>query len=232
MRTWQAALGGITAMTLLSACGGGFADESATTILEETEKDMKALSSVRVAGEMTQDGESVALDMVVSTSGDCEGTLEIQDGTAEIRSVGGESWMKPDDAFWESFAGEQAALIQGVVGDNWVVLPEDEGDFSEFCDLDELLEDTGDDDKAEPEKDGTEEVDGQETVRLTSETDDGDPTKVWVTVDDPHHILKMEVESGDEPGTITFSDFDEELEVQAPAEDEVVDLNELGSQEG
>jgi hypothetical protein len=51
---------------------------------------------------------------------------------------------------------------------------------------------------------------------------------VWVATEDPHHILEMEVDQGDEPGTITFSEFDEELDVQAPAEDEVIDLEQLG----
>jgi hypothetical protein len=50
---------------------------------------------------------------------------------------------------------------------------------------------------------------------------------VWIAVDDPHHILEMEVTQGEEPGTITFSSFDEELDVQAPADDEVIDLDQL-----
>ncbi|WP_148573365.1 hypothetical protein [Nocardioides caldifontis] len=232
MRTWQAALTGVAAAALLSACGGGFAEESPEAIGEAAEKDMKALESVRIAGELTSDGEEISVDMALTTDGDCQGTLGIQGGSTEIRSLGGETWMKPDAAFWEASAGEQAALIQGVVGDKWVVLGDDQ-DFAELCDLDELLDQMGgDDDDSKAETDGTEDVDGTEAVKVVGETDEGDPVTVWVKVDEPHHILKMQVTEGGEPGEITFSDFDEKLEVEAPADDEVVDLEQLGSQAG
>jgi hypothetical protein len=233
MRTWQTALTGAALATMLSACGGGgFAEESPEEIGKAAEKDMKALKSVRMTGELVNDGEPVSVDMALTTDGDCEGTLGIQGGETQIRSLGGETWMKPDAAFWEASAGEQAEMVQGVVGDNWVVLGADQ-DFAELCDLDELLDQLGDDeDEGKAETDGTEDVDGTEAVKVTGETDEGDPVTVWVKVDEPHHILKMEVDQGDEPGTITFSEFDEELEVEAPGDDEVIDLEQLGSQAG
>ena len=232
MRTWQAALAGVALATTLSACGGGFAEESPEAIGEAAEKDMKALKSVRMAGELVNDGEKVSVDMALTTDGDCEGTLGIQGGETQIRSLGGETWMKPDAAFWEASAGDQAEMIQGVVGDKWVVLGDDQG-FSQLCDLDELLAQTSnDEDSDNAETEGTEDVDGTEAVKVTGETDEGDPVTVCLKVDEPHYILRMEVDQGEEPGTIAFSDFDEELEVEAPADDEVVDLEQLGSQDG
>ncbi len=231
MRTWQAALAGVALATTLSACGGGdFAEESPDAIGEAAEKDMKALKSVRIAGELVEEGEKVSVDMALSTKGDCEGTLGIQGGETQIRSLDGETWMKPDAAFWEASAGDDAAMVQGVVGDKWVVLGDEEG-FAELCDLDELLDSMNDDeDDSKAETQGTEDVDGTEAVKVTGETDEGDPVTVWVAVDEPHHILKMEVDQGEEPGQITFSEFDEELSVEAPAEDEVIDLARLGQQ--
>lgn len=229
MRNWQKALGGGTAALLLAGCGGGgFAEESVKTIVDETEKDMKALSSVRMSGELTTDGDQLDLDMTISTSGDCEGSMSVEGGEVQILSLDGASWMKPDAAFWEATAGESAPMVQAMVGDKWVVLPEDDEGFTELCDLDELLAELGADDEEKGEVDGTEEVDGKETVRVLSETDEGDPLTIWVTVDDPHLILKMEVTEGEEPGTITFSEFDEELDIEAPAEDDVVDLEQMG----
>ena len=229
MKGWQAGLAAMATATLLTACGGGsdFAEESATTILDESEKDMKALSSVTVGGELTTDGEKLTLDMAVTTEGSCEGTIGVQGGEAEIRSDGQQSWMKPDAAFWESFAGESAAMVQQVVGDRWVLVPGDASEFTELCDLDELLSEMGGDDEAKGEVGETKEVAGQEAVEVSTETDEGDPLTVWVATEDPHHILEMEVSQGEEPGTITFSKFDEELDVQVPAEDEVIDLDQL-----
>jgi hypothetical protein len=229
MKGWQAGLAAMATAMLLTSCGGGndFAEESAATILEESEKDMKALSSVTVGGELTTDGEQLTLDMTVTTEGACEGTIGIQGGEAEIRSDGETSWMKPDAAFWESFAGESAAMVQQVVGDRWVLVPGDASQFTELCDLDDLLSEMGGDDEASGEVGETREVAGQDAVEVTTETDEGDPLTVWVATEDPHHILEMEVDQGEEPGTITFSKFDEELDVQAPAEDEVIDLDQL-----
>lgn len=228
MRAWQAVIGGVGAAAVLAACGGGFAEESPEAILDATEKDMKALSSLRMEGELTTDGEELSFDMALSTDGDCTGTMGIGGGQAEILSVDGTSYMRPDDAFWESFAGGASEQIKSVVGDKWVLMPGEEGNFTELCDLDELLSDMGGEEDAKAEVEGTEEVDGEETVQVATETDEGDPLTVWVTTDEPHHILKMEVTEGEEPGTITMSDFDEEIDVTAPAKDEVVDLEQLG----
>ena len=229
MRNWQMAMGGGATALLLAGCGGGgYADESAETITGDAEKEMKALSSVSMNGELTNDGQKLSLDMSVTTSGDCEGTIGLDQGTAQLLSVDGQSWMKPDEGFWQSFAGDQAAAVMQAVGDRWVVMPEEEGGFTDLCDLDSLLEEMGEDDGDKMEVGETEDVDGQEAVMIDTESDEGDPLTVWVAVDDPHYVLKMQVTEGDEPGTITFSDFDEELDVEAPSADEAVDLNQLG----
>jgi hypothetical protein len=241
VKGWQTAMAAAMAAAALTACSGGdgggsgsdgdgggdFAEESARTILDESEKDMKALSSVTVGGGLTTDGQQLTLDMAVSTDGSCEGTIGLQGGKAEIRSTGKQSWMKPDAAFWESFAGESAAMVQQVVGDRWVVVPGDASDFTELCDLDELLSEMRGGEDAAGEVGGTREVAGQEAVEVSTESDEGDPLTVWIAVDDPHRILEMEVTQGEEPGTITFSGFDAELDVQAPADDEVIDLDQL-----
>ena len=60
----------------------------------------------------------------------------------------------------------------------------------------------------------------------TYETD-GNPVTAWVRAEGKHYIVKLE-RTGDESGTVEFSDYDEPVETEAPAEDEVVDLSELG----
>lgn len=232
MRSWRTTIGVLGAAALLAACGdddeGGFADQDPEEITAEVEADMKALSSVRMTGELVTDGERMSIDMAVSTAGDCEGTIGQDGAEAEIISVDGSSYMKPDAAFWELFAGEQASMLVEIVGDRWVAVPGEQGDFSEFCNLDQLLDEVGgEDDPRDVEVEGTEQIDGQEAVRLATTTEEGDPVTVWVAAEDPHVILQMEVTQGDEPGTIRFSAFDEPLDVEAPPTAEVVDLSEL-----
>ena len=45
-----------------------------------------------------------------------------------------------------------------------------------------------------------------------------------VAVDGEHYILKLQVLEG-EKGTNTFSEFDEELDLEAPPKDEVIDFS-------
>jgi hypothetical protein len=243
MSTWRttirATIGGGATLLLLAGCGGGegssggggsdFADESGDTITTEAEKDMKALSAVSMKGDLTNAGQKLSIDMSLTTDGDCTGSIGFAEaGTAQIIALDKQSWMKADTQFWTTTAGIPEAQVEQLIGDKWVVLPESAG-FSEVCDLDSLLEDLGQDDDGKKVDVGeTETVDGQEAVVLSSETDEGDPLKAWVATDDPHYILKMEVTQGKEPGTISFSDFDEDLDVQAPAGNEVVDLEKMG----
>jgi hypothetical protein len=106
MRSWQALVAGIGTVSLLAACGGGgFAEESPDAIAEAAGEDMRALSAVRMAGDLRTDEQEMTIDLTLNTDGDCEGTLQVQGGEAQILSVGGESWMKLDDAMWDVFAG-------------------------------------------------------------------------------------------------------------------------------
>ena len=235
MRSSHRIAAGAAALALLTACGGGgdaaeddFADGSAAEILEAAAKDMKAVETLRLAGDITTDGDKVSLDMQVSSQGDCQGSMTMDGGTAEILSVGSKTWLRPDEDFWRASAPSEAEADQAIeaVGDKWVVLDQD-ADMSSLCDLDEFTGELDAED-ASATKAGTETIDGQEAVVIESETEEGDPLTGWVAVDGEHHLLKMEVTEGEEPGTITFSEFDEELDIQAPTDDEVADLSKLG----
>ena len=57
--------------------------------------------------------------------------------------------------------------------------------------------------------------------------DDKGTSVGYVLVDGDHYLVKIERTEGDEPGHLDFSDFNEEFDVTAPADDEVVDLSTL-----
>lgn len=221
---------GLGALVLLAGCGGGFAEESADTITSAAAEDMKAVKTLRMAGELTSGEQTLQLDLGLDTDGNCGGTVTLADGddaSLEILRVDGSTWMKPSEGFWQTYAGPAADQVVAAVGDKWVVLPEDQAaDFASQCDLDEFTSELGSED-AESEVGETSEIDGQEVVMITSETSEGDPLEAAVATDEPHHVLQLEVTDGAEPGTLTFSDFDEDLDLEAPADDDVVDLASL-----
>lgn len=213
---------GIAVATALTGCGddgdsSGFADESAATIVEAAQQAMASLESVHIDADISSSDSNIKLDLSLSKAGSCEGTVEIAGGSLEVLQVDGTGWYKADEAFWQEQAPEQADEIVAVIGDKWVSDPE--GQFTSFCDLDSFLEEIvkpDDDDKFE--KSGTDEVDGEDTVKV-----EGEKSTAFIATDDPHYILKIQSNSEGE-GDASFSEFDEDVDVEAPAAEDVTEL--------
>jgi hypothetical protein len=206
--------------------GGGddFAKTAPAEIADAAKTDMKALDSVRYSGDIASGGDAITLDVQATSGGDCTGTLGLGDGKAELLAKDGDTWFRPDEAFWRQQAPEQADAIIAAVGDKWVV--DSDQEFARFCDLDQFFEGVfaSDDEDSEYKTVGTDELDGREVVKVANTSAEGTSTG-YVVVDEPHYLLKVERTEGDQPGKIEFSDFDEEFDVEAPADDEVIDLS-------
>jgi hypothetical protein len=202
---------------LLAGCGGAgsggsdFSQESATDILKAAATDMQALTTVRMAGQIEASGQQIGFDLQLTTQGDCQGTFEVGDGSAQIIASGGDAWMKPDDRFWTMQAGRQAPQIG----------------LSSVCDLDSFLakiKDPGNDKASSSTVVGTDTVAGQAAVQVRDKGKGDDRTDGWVATDGPHYLLKLEV-AGSGGGTVTFSDFDADVTIKAPDPSDVVDLH-------
>ncbi len=213
----------------LTGCGdsdggaGEFADGDAADIVAAAESAMGDLETLSVAGETRADGEAGTLDLQLSSSGDCTGTLTFeQTGTIEILGVGGDRWFQADETFWSTTGISDMSLVL----DKWV--PDAEGDFAEFCAIDDFISGLFNDDSEETyESKGTETLDGDDVVVIEQDDSDEGISTGYILVDDPHRMVKI-VKDGDDGGTVTFSSFDEEFEVTAPSADEIVDLDQLG----
>jgi hypothetical protein len=125
--------------------------------------------------------------------------------------------------FWKANAkaGDDAEAVIAAVGDKWIKTKGSNDQLTEFCNLVKLvgvLYQQDADAKGE-----IAEVNGVPANELTSEHD-GATTHTWVAIDVPHYVVKVETEGGDEPSTMTFSDFDKELNLTAPTADEIADL--------
>jgi len=229
-RSVLGAVAGVTLAASLTACGGGgndFTDSSVEEIEKAVKADMKKATSLKMKGSIKQDGGETKLDLAIDTDGNCEGELGRDGAVAQILSVDGESYLKGDEAFWKASAGSSAEMITQMIGDKWAKMPSDGGQFDEFCDLDNFLEDLNDNDKDNKITKGeTKDIDGEEALELITK-EDGDTTRAWVATEGKHYFLVMERE-GEESGKITFSDYDEKLDIAKPGSDEVVDLSQMG----
>lgn len=228
---------GLGAAGLLTACGGGgdgggFADESADEIVKTAKADMADLKAVKVSGSVSSDGQEIDIDLQASSDGDCTGTIGIAGGSTELLGVGGSTWMRPDEAFWRATAGGSADQVIEAVGDKWVVVPAEDDSFNSFCDVEELLDqmlEEDEDDGSTYTKSGTEDVDGDETIAIDNEDPEDGTSTGYILLDEPHYLVKIEKTDGEDTGSVTFSEFDEEFDVEAPGDDEVVDLDQLGA---
>ena len=215
---------------LLTACGGdSFTDLSGEEMADASKDAMKGLDAVKVSGTIKNDGNEVSLDIQTNDKGECTGSVGIGGGKAEILGADGSIWFKPDEAFWRTSASSAADQIIGVVGDKWVVAPNGGDGFDEFCDIDKLLDQmlsTGKDDSSTYEKGDAKKIDGVEAVPISHEGDNGSSIG-YVRVDDPHYLVKIEKTDGEDGGAVTFSEFNEKVDVEAPAPDDVIDLDNL-----
>lgn len=235
--------GSLTVTALLTAvlvtgCGGDeggsdeggsdFADQSAADIAQAAKDAMAGLEGVTVSGTLSSEGQEIEIDMAIGADINCTGSFSTQGATAEILGVDGTVWFKPDAAFWELFAGPDIApQVISAVGDRWVTLPEDDTSFKPFCDIEEFLGELVDNEEAEYTKGDTAEVDGEDTVEIVSEREGEGASSGYVLVDGDHYLVKIEKTEGADPGTVTFSGFDEQPDVEAPAEDEQIALDDL-----
>ncbi|MFI8367280.1 hypothetical protein [Streptomyces sp. NPDC085466] len=243
-KLWAATTICLTAVVGLTGCGKGddkaadpFAGLSADAIADKAVEATKNVTALHMNGSGTNDGEEMTLDFAVDDKGNCKGSMEApKGGKAEVIGTGGTSYMKGDDAFWKSSGGEEgssaeeAGAISTLLNGRWMKMPAGEDGPAAFCDLKSITKDM---DEETPRKGMTREadadVDGTAAVVLKGKPEkNGETSTFYVAKDSAKpYILRVVTTGGEEPGTVTLSDFDKPVEVTAPPADQVVDMEQL-----
>jgi hypothetical protein len=111
-----------------------------------------------------------------------------------------------------------------------VTLPPDDTSFKQFCDLEEFLSELMDDEEdATYTKGETKEIDGEETIEIISDRPEEGTSSGYIRTEGDHYLVSIVKDEGEDPGEVTFSGFDEQPEVEAPAEDEQISMEELNA---
>jgi hypothetical protein len=207
--------------------GDAFADQSYDDIKAASLEAMESLEAVHVVADLESQGQAVTLDISMSTDGDCTGSVSFGEISAEVLQADGEAWFKPSPELLQQQFGDQAAEITAFVGDSWVA--DTEGEVTpDNCDLEGFIDQLSDEEaETNTEVVGVEDLDGEDVVRLDYTNDDGDGS-AYILAEGEHYIVKIE-NKGDEAGTAMFSEFDEDVSAEAPADDEIVDLADFQS---
>jgi len=109
-----------------AGCGGGgssssaLAGLSAKQVLSKAVSDLKSASSFHMAGTVSQGG-SIRVDLTYSRGTGCKGTLGIgSKGSVSLLVIGGTAWLKPDHAYWTSYAGSSASSVIALIGGKYL----------------------------------------------------------------------------------------------------------------
>ena len=216
----------LTTVFVLSACGSGsdYQDTSPGDIANDVADAMKDVSSLHMEGTLIQDGQNIDVDLAMAKSGNCEGKMSVEgQGSFQLIVTNGDGYFKPDEQFWRTQGGPKADAIIDVVGDKWVAVTSEMSQATAACDWGKFTSAFNDPENNEIKKvTGTGEVDGEDTVTVSFESDEGNAGVANVLSSDPHYVAKMEVEK---EGDLTFSNFDDPVEPEAPSD--VINLQDL-----
>ena len=209
-----------------SDSGSSYADTAPEDIQQDVVDAMQSVTSLHVSGNIVTDqGDPLDMDLSIADNGNCEGTMAVAgSGSFQLIVSGDQAFIKADEDFWRASAGSAADQIITAVGDSWVTATGSMSSVGDACDWEQFTSSWDDEggDGGVGEVQGTEDVDGQETVKVAYTSDDGTEGTAWVLTDEPHYFVK--VDAG-EDGTIELSEFNEPVEPEIPTD--VVDLSSL-----
>ncbi|WP_329621281.1 hypothetical protein OG357_12975 [Streptomyces sp. NBC_01255] len=243
-KLWVAATVCVAVVAGVTGCSQGddkaadpFAGLTADAIADKAVATTKAATSFHMNGKGKTDGQEMTVDFSVDDKGSCKGSMQAggKGGKAEMIGTGGVSYMKGDDAFWSSTAGdeggsaEEAGAMATLLKGRWMKMPAGDEGPDAFCDLKTIVKDMDEDTPRKGLTRGADaDVDGTPAATLTKKGAKDETTTFYVAKDSAKpYILRVVEAGGKEPGTVTFTEYDKPVTVTAPPADEVVDMAEL-----
>ncbi|MEU0648500.1 hypothetical protein [Streptomyces umbrinus] len=212
---------------------GPFAGQTGGEIADQAVKATSNASSLRMKGDIQDDGSRVGLDMALDRKGECAGTMSANgEGKADLVKTGDTLYMKYDEKFLraqsDGASKEETDGVVAMLADKWTKMSatgSDAKDIASFCDLDTVLADFQDV-NSDATRGKTTTVDGTPAIVL-HEKDGKDAYTLYVATEGKPYLLKVVSKSADDPGTVTFGDFDTPVPAEKPA-GKVLDLDEMG----
>ena len=225
------------AVAALSACGAigdlvpgqdPFLDQSPRSIAKASFADMRDVTSMRILGSQEDKKHGfMRIDLKLDQDA-CTGSLDTAAGTIRIVKNTDGAWFSADEDFWRTHAGSSPAaekVVRDYAG-RWSSVS-GKNALLALCDLDGLLESFALD---EDDTDDTIEagevvpVGDADTVPVTGQ-DGKERVTAWVSVEAPHHVLKMApAKDKGRPDELFFEEFGLDVVAESPAKKDVVVL--------
>jgi len=197
-------------------------DQDAATILKEAQKAAEAAASVKVSSSTQSEQGTQSFELTFTPTGTTGSMSQGASGSFEVIASGGTVYVKGDENFNKAFAGE--AATEQLAG-KWVAVPGDSPQAQGFQGLGSskeffagLLAADGDLKKAEETKD----IAGVKSVGLTNK----DKGTLWIATTGEAYPMSIDPPKGAQ-GSMTFTDWNAPVTIEAPSQDEVVNLADL-----
>jgi hypothetical protein len=214
-----------------------FSKQSGADIVTAASAAMADVTSMPVTGQTRSDGSPVFVDLTLGED-TCTGTIRYDRSRVTLLRIGDRAWFRGDDATFRRLAGRPLPGGGATGSGSWVRADElaDEG----FCDLAGLLSSFS----LEPPAPGAKgaaaaegmqdrrawtdlgdlavgeevDLDGGRAVEVTSTPTDS----AWISSSAPHHVVRLESTSPREGGSLSYTEFNQDVVVEAPRGKDVV----------
>ena len=209
-----------------AACGGASSSDplaalSPQQVLSKAVSDLKSAPSFHLAGTVNEDG-GISVDLSYKRGTGCEGTLGVgSKGNIYLLVIGGTAWLKPDQAYWESYAGSSASSVIAVIGGKYLkgaVSSRNVSGLAQLCNANSLASSFTS--PKDIEKGATSTIGSQQVLALK------DPAKsstMYVTDTGSPQILRVVGTQSGNGGRIDFTGYGSPVTLTPPSASNTID---------
>ena len=199
-----------------SAAGSALAGLSADKIMSKAIDESEAAATVRISGQVTDSGSTIAMNLGIVRGKGCSGTMSVsKEGSFLLLKIDKTLWFKPDNAFWKYVGASSPAELRLVSGK----IPETTstsglGAFAALCDVKQLM---GGSSTTGLVKGATTTISGQSALELTDTAHSG---TIYVSVSPEPELLRLSA-----PGSadLDFTGYGTPVALTPPPASETID---------
>jgi hypothetical protein len=207
------------APTPASAMPNGVEKLKPAEILSRARKATASAKSLRMRGQVEEQGEKYALDFRYAGTAKATGSFELDAQKIEITRLGKDVYFKGDDAFWKSIGGKAAVQLLSGKHLRTTVKNPDFKEMALFTDRSALLTEAVKS-LGGWKKGKTGAVGGIPTVVLVASTGD----RIHVAMRGQPYVLRLDGGAGNQ---IEYLAYDQPVDVRRPPAKTVVDADAL-----
>jgi hypothetical protein len=194
----------------------------ASDILKEVKSNALAAKSAAFEGEIEQGGQKMSIAFKGTADGKTSdiNLEQAEMGKVHLIAVGGEVYLQGDEKFWKEQGAPESVQ---KAGDKFVKAPASAGSLADQVNLksfmDQAFGSLGNSDL--DGKVGSETVDGVDCWVLTDKS--GKENGALYVAKDSMQLMRF-TGTKESPGQLTFSQWNEDLAIKAPAADQIIKL--------